>query len=161
MSAAAIELRHILVPTDFNEPANHALDLALSLAEKLDGEVTLLHVQFIPQANYDLEALWPSEEAAASAQRAIDAAVVQAKKRYARCQGALRTGSPAEQIVATARQRGADLIVMGTHGRQGMMHALLGSVAERVLRTSPVPVLTVAGGERASLSEPVVMSKSP
>lgn len=71
MSAARIEFEHILVPTDFSEAARHALDVALALAEKFDGDVTLLHVQYIPRANYDSEVVWPSEELAASAQRAI------------------------------------------------------------------------------------------
>ena len=58
---------------------------------------------------------------------------------------AVTFGDPAQAILDTAKERGADLIVMGTHGRRGLSHVLLGSVAERIVRLSPVPVLTVSG----------------
>jgi nucleotide-binding universal stress UspA family protein len=156
MTATPVEFKRIVVATDFEPPAKHALDVALVLAEKLEAEVTLLHVQYVPRAHYDVEIVWPSEQIAASAQRAIDAAVADAKQRYARCRGALRVGSPAEHIIEAAKQLRADLVVMGTHGRQGALHGLLGSVAERVVRTSPVPVLTV-GPER----EPTPSQQAP
>lgn len=85
MSLAGIEFKHILVPTDFNEPANRAVAVALSLAEKLGAEVTLLHVNCIPRPTYDAAVVWPTETLALRAQSALDAEVKRAKERYARC----------------------------------------------------------------------------
>jgi nucleotide-binding universal stress UspA family protein len=144
MTSNPTEFRHVLAATDFTDPANHAVDVALSLAEKFGGQVTLVHAYYIPAPAYDSLIAWPINEVAAGAQRALDAAVARAKQRYPKCEGVLQMGFPPECIVDVAKQRGADIIVMGTHGRRGVMHALLGSVAEHVVRTSPVPVLTVA-----------------
>ena len=158
MSTTGVEFKHILVPTDFNEPANHAVAIALALAEKFGADVTLLHVYYIPRPVYDVAVVWPTEQLATSAQRTLDAAVATAKQRYPKCEGVLHTGSPAERIVEMAKDRGSDIIVMGTHGRSGLMHALLGSVAERVVRTSPVPVLTVACDEDSAAAETRILA---
>ena len=84
------------------------------------------------------------------ARRELDAAVTEARAQMDRVRGVLRRGRPWEEIIAMAADIKTDLIVVGTHGRQGLPHAILGSVAERIVRLSEVPVLTVpcphAGG---------------
>jgi nucleotide-binding universal stress UspA family protein len=144
----AVEFKHILVATDFGEPAERAIDVALALAQKLgEPALTLVHVQYIPRPLYDVEVVWPTEALATSARKALDDALARAKKRYPKCEAVLLSGAPAEQIVHAAGRRGADLVVLGTHGREGLPRLLLGSVAERVTRTCPVPVLTVPAEE--------------
>jgi nucleotide-binding universal stress UspA family protein len=141
---STVAFKHILVATDFGEPAERAMDTAIALAEELgQAALTLVHVQYIPRPIYDIAVVWPADELASRAQKALDSALACAKKRYPKCEGVLLAGDPAEQIIQTVKQRGADLVVIGTHGRQGLPRMLLGSVAERVMRTCPVPVLTV------------------
>lgn len=134
---------HILVPTDFSEPAARALEIALSLAQKFEAKLTLVHVYSAPATAHAAALTRPIHEAASAAQGQLDRALAQLKQRYPSCDGVVCAGTPAERIVETARERGADLLVIGTQGLTGLHHFLLGSVAERVVRTSPVPVLTV------------------
>jgi nucleotide-binding universal stress UspA family protein len=141
--------KHLLVPTDFGEAAGHALDLAIALAAPSEAKITLLHTCWIPPMAYaGLDSggmYWPTDELAKAAKKELEAAITLAKTKgsYFRIEPLLVTGTPWEQILNAAKERGADLIVMGTHGRRGLAHAFLGSVAEKVVRLSPVPVLTV------------------
>ena len=140
--------KHILVPTDLSEGAEQALDYACELARSLGAQIHLLNVISIP-------ALGVPELGVALTASMIDQMVVDnqsALDRLAetRCTATLgnalvRTGDARDVINQTAKELGIDLIVMGTHGRRGISRALLGSVAETVVRTSPVPVLTVRG----------------
>ncbi|HEX6810381.1 MAG TPA: universal stress protein [Planctomycetota bacterium] len=141
-----LPLRKILVPTDFSPCAAAALDYAAELASKLDAEILLVHVQ--PSlANYvsfptavPLPADWVSSmHTQAQAELAKEAARVKRVKIGTE----LREGNIHESVLAAATAFAADLIVIGTHGRRGVSHVLLGSVAERVVRHSTVPVLTV------------------
>jgi nucleotide-binding universal stress UspA family protein len=136
--------KHILIPTDFGDAAEHALDVGIELATRYEAKLTLLHVYqlFVPMP-YTEAVSYPFQEVEKRAQKVLDENVARAAKRYARCEGVLRPGTAADEIVTLARELGADLIVMGTHGRRGVSRALIGSVAERVVRTSPVPVLTL------------------
>ena len=138
---------HILVPTDFNEPAEHALDVAIELAKKFDARVSILHAYqlFVPMPYLEITS-FPFEEIAASAAKKLEAVVTKTKQRYPNCEALLRPGLPTEETIAAVEGSGIDLIVMGTHGRRGVSRVVMGSVAERVVRTSPVPVLTI--GER-------------
>lgn len=144
------EIEHILVPTDFNEPAQRALELAIDLSQKLGATLTLLHVYDIPVYPYT----WvePSAIEAASirtaAQRHLDDALAELRKHVPTAQGVLSSGAPREQILKVAHDTHASLIVMGTHGRRGVEHWMLGSVAESTVRRSPIPVLTVCGESR-------------
>jgi nucleotide-binding universal stress UspA family protein len=143
--------KHILVPTDFGEPAQHALDIGIELARKFDAKLSILHsYQFIIPLPYTEAISFPFEQIALRAQELLDDTVVKASERYVKCTGLLRTGQPFAEIVDAARDGGVDLIVMGTHGRRGLPRAIMGSTAERVVRTSPVPVLTVSGRGEAS-----------
>jgi nucleotide-binding universal stress UspA family protein len=136
--------KHILVPTDFDGHASRAFEIAISLAEKFGSKVTLLHVYEIPPSVYSSDLAWPTEQLAAAAKASMERALAEAKQRFAPTEGVLEVGRAGETIVAVAGKVHADLIVMATHGRRGIAHALLGSVTERVVRMSAVPVLTVS-----------------
>jgi nucleotide-binding universal stress UspA family protein len=140
--------KHLLVPTDFGGAAEHALDFAIELASKFESRMTLLHALWLPPSAYAAYAegiAWPTEEMAKGAQKELDAALAKAKARYSRIEAAIVSGEPWQAILEVAKDRGADLIVMGTHGRRGLSRVFLGSVAERVVRLSPIPVLTISG----------------
>jgi nucleotide-binding universal stress UspA family protein len=133
----------ILVPVDFEPASMKALNLAKDLAGKMGAEVVLLHVYQLPVYTYPgLEpTLLPGfhAEVSAAAARALE----QLSARTGGLRALLREGDPASEILAAAGELKATLIVMGTHGRTGIAHLFLGSVAERVIRKSTVPVLTV------------------
>ncbi len=140
--------KRILVPTDFGEPAQHALDTAIELSAALEASIVLLHVYpVVLPVLYDEEFAWPLDQIEKAARKSLDARLAAAKARYPSCEGILKPGTAAIEIVSVANQCKADLIVMGTHGRRGVSRLMLGSVAERVVRTSPVPVLTVSADE--------------
>lgn len=138
--------KHLLVPTDFSHAAGHALDLAVSIAEKFEADVTLFHAYTVPIAyTYEDVILWPADQLRTAAEDELDAAVRRVRERFPRITSRLSSGSPSELIVEHARATPTDLIVMGTHGRRGVSRVLLGSVAEKIVRLSPVPVLTTSG----------------
>jgi nucleotide-binding universal stress UspA family protein len=133
----------ILVPTDFEAGSSKALDLAKDLSRQLSCEVVLVHVYQLPVYTYPgLEpTLLPtfSAEVTAAAKRALE----HLGREAGSLRSVLREGDPATEILAAATEEGARMIVMGTHGRRGLAHLLLGSVAEKVVRKSTIPVLTV------------------
>ncbi|HTN82159.1 MAG TPA: universal stress protein [Sorangium sp.] len=133
----------ILVPVDFEEASLKAVELAKDLGAKLGREVVLLHVYQLPVYTYPgLEpALMPGFHAEVSA--AASRAVQQLSAQTGGLRALLRDGDPATEILAAAEEQRAAMIVMGTHGRRGLTHLFLGSVAEQVIRKSGVPVLTV------------------
>jgi nucleotide-binding universal stress UspA family protein len=135
--------KNILVPTDFSEPAEQATELAILLAQKFDSKLTLLHAYEIPSYPYADGLYWPLDDLIREAKTTLDAALAKVKERYANVEAVLGSGNPFEQILTVAKDRSCDLIAMGTHGRRGLSRIFLGSVAERVVRLSPVPVLTV------------------
>jgi nucleotide-binding universal stress UspA family protein len=142
--------KHILVPTDFGEPAQAAFDTAVALAQKFASRLTVVHVYpIVPGMPYGSAFVWPAERIAAAAREALAQYMIAAQARHSGCESMLRPGFPGEEIVAAAAESGADLIVMGTHGRRGLPRMLLGSTAERVVRTAAVPVLTVAAQDEA------------
>jgi len=144
--------KNILVPVDFSAPSNAALRLASGLAARFQSSVTLLHVhELLPYglpSDYEMYAPGLRQRVAAQIEEELVAA-----RRRAEAAGAVNIetqaieGYPAADIAKVAARGGFDLIVMGTHGRRGIQHALLGSVAERVVRTAPCPVLTVRAPE--------------
>lgn len=136
-------IRHILVPTDFGEPAERAIALAIELARPLSAKITLLHVYEIPGAA-SYEGVYLALDAYERDARAkLDERFRALVEEHADSEAALEQGPAWERILAVAKERGCDLIVMGTHGRSGLERLLIGSVAERVVRASPVPVLTL------------------
>lgn len=136
--------KNILVPTDFDEHWTRAFDAAVSLAQKFEGRITLLHVYQIPPSIYSSDLAWPTEQLAAAAKTSLAEAIAKAKQLYPTTESLLEVGSPGETIVSVANKHHADLIVMATHGRRGIARALLGSVTEKVVRLSHVPVLTIS-----------------
>jgi len=133
----------ILVPIDFELASMKALGIAKDLASRMGGEVVLVHVYQLPVYTYPgLEpSLMPGfhSEVTAAAERAVSSVAQQEGNLRA----VLRQGDAATEILAAADELKASMIVMGTHGRQGLAHLILGSVAEKVLRKSTVPVLSV------------------
>lgn len=128
-------LRSILVPIDGSPPSLAALEHAITLAGDYEARIDVLHV--IPPTEP------MTQEARAEVETAMDAAVNRAKTMLGeRLSHRTIVGDPLREIVDHAMQ-GTDLIVMGTHGRVGRLHSLLGSVAEGVVRNAPCPVLTV------------------
>ena len=142
-------IKKILAPIAFDQPS-HSLDYAVALAAQLGATVCVVHVYPIPVYSFPDGALITSPDLAAklsaAAQKNLDAAVASRKERGVELSSLLLEGNPWEEIVAAAKKENADLVVMGTHARRGVTRALLGSVAEQVLRTSTVPVLVVHGG---------------
>jgi universal stress protein A len=146
MEAAMIQLfRKILCPIDFSEHSLAALDLAVKVVQQNDAKLYLLNVapvpagaagfQPVPLDAYPFHEKDRQEELVKLAPERIPAAV-----RY---ETLVISGDPAERVLETTRGLAADLIVIGTHGRKGVSHLVLGSVAERVVRESKAPVLTV------------------
>ena len=123
----------ILVPTDFSPLSTLALDHAVALASLCRASIHLLHVR--SDAKHDVD----GDEAglAVLASRCQGEGIVVTSQVCA--------GEPAAAIIQAATDRAVDLIVLGTHGRHGLAHLMLGSVAEAVVRTAPCPVLTVRG----------------
>jgi nucleotide-binding universal stress UspA family protein len=136
--------KNILVPTDFGEPSQHALEIGVELARRFDSKLTIVHVyQLFISMPYTDALSYPFDEIERRAREMLDAAVAQAKASYPNCEGLLRIGHVADEIVRTASELHADLIVMGTHRRRGLPRMVMGSVADKVLRTAPGPVLAV------------------
>ena len=136
--------KHLVVPTDFGEPAQAALSFAIDLAKTYEAKLTLLHVYGVPTVYYPDSVAWPLEELGRAAQTSLDAAVAQVRERYQNTHGRVEVGDPREAILRFAKESDADLLVIGTHGRRGIAHLVLGSVAEWLVRVSPLPVLTVS-----------------
>jgi nucleotide-binding universal stress UspA family protein len=145
-----ITLKQILVATDFSEPSDAALAYGRELARTFDADLTVLHVaENLAARSFGADGIaFTSAELQADvedmARSRVAALLVGDANLGIRSTGVVVTGnSPAATVTAYAEQQNIDLIVMGTHGRGAVAHLLMGSVAERVVRTAPCPVLTV------------------
>ncbi len=144
--------KNILVPHDFSPCADRALLLAVELARVHRAGLSILHVSDLPEnLARDAIVLPPGER---SALPATEHATRGALRRLEQIAGPLRseglsvltravTGDVADEILGAAQDLGADALVVGTHGRAGLSHLLLGSVAEKLVRHAPVPVVTL------------------
>ena len=144
-----ISISRILLPTDFSELGGEAVAYACGLAEKFNSELHLLHVV------QDLVVMVPEpgiavpppgvylEDLRASAVEALEKVLPAGWEAGHRVVKATREGAPFLEILTYAKEFDVDLIVLGTHGRSGLAHVLLGSVTERVVRKARCPVLTV------------------
>ena len=139
------EIRTILCPVDFSDTSDHALQYALELAKKFDAKVQAVHVYQLPVYAMPDGAVLPGPELASAITERIHQDLTALRKRYPGVETHLLEGVPHVEINALANKIEASMIVMGTHGRSGLAHMLIGSVAERVVRTSPIPVLTIRG----------------
>jgi nucleotide-binding universal stress UspA family protein len=132
----------ILLPTDGSEAAEAAVDHATRLARAFDGRVHVLSV-VEPIPAVEMDAALVQERLREGADRAVDRAVDRIEAAGVETERSVRDGSAHRAILAAAEAVGADLIVMGTHGRTGVGRVLLGSVTERVVRRADAPVLSV------------------
>lgn len=147
-------IKRILVPMDFSPPSDAALEYARSVAARYGASLHLLHVAEDPyRALYSAEVFVPEMEGLREEILSDTAGRLKDRLRpsdvtefHATADSII--GTPAGSIVEYAAGHEVDLIVMGTHGRGGMSHLLMGSVAERVVRTAPCPVLTVREAPR-------------
>jgi len=149
-----ILFKNVLVATDFSEPSENALNYGRELARRFKATLHLLHVtdsvylQYVGDAYPGISPEFQAEiEDAARGE--LDGLITAEDRTDLHVKPVLRTGlSPARVIVDYSREQAIDLIVMGTHGRGAIGHLLMGSVAERVVRTAPCPVLTIHHIER-------------
>jgi nucleotide-binding universal stress UspA family protein len=144
-----IEIKSILAPTDFSAHSQQSVRYACRLAERLGSELHLLHVlsEILP-AGPDplLMPVMPAEfykESEDRARECLDHCLDPTWGMPAAVIPAVKWGSPVESIVSFADDHHIDLIIIATHGRTGLSHVLLGSVAERIVREAPCPVLTI------------------
>ncbi|MEO8844379.1 MAG: universal stress protein [Kofleriaceae bacterium] len=134
----------ILVPTDFSEHATCALDYAVALAHKLGAKIYLLNAMGLQFAEYPIAVTADMIDSIMRSNQKVLEALIAARAGQADFAPAILDAGDARLIIEQqAIEIGADLIVMGTHGRQGVKRALLGSVAESLARTAPCPVLLV------------------
>ena len=145
-----VKLKKILCPTDFSANSNHALKYALTLAALSRAQLLLFHVVepiSYPQSVELFEPMIDEVELTmkleAAFQKQLEDQVAALKDESSKIKGRLVTGNTFVEIIQAAREENADMIIMGTHGRTGLAHVLIGSVAERVVREAPCPVLTV------------------
>ena len=142
-----IDVRRILVPIDFSAHAEPVINWAIHLAEEHGSTIVLLHAYHLPVEFQQLEGAYLPQEFWAS----VKAEAEQNLERFAErvrtakipVEVIAREGYPATVIEDEAASQKADMIVIGTRGRSGLKHLLLGSIAERVVQKAPCPVLTV------------------
>ncbi len=160
-----VSIHRILFPTDFSEPAAEAQKYALTLADQLGAELHLLHVVVPPVIPFpDSSTSWTMPDTGLIDQ------VQEAEKRFSteisswgeerRVVSAVVTGFAVEEIVRYAEEHVIDLIVVGTHGLTGLVHLLIGSIAEKLVRMATCPVLTVRPGGHQFLIEALQGSAS-
>lgn len=142
------DFKTVLCPTDFSDSSYHALEYGLRFAQNADGLLIVCHVVHVPGGDllgaepYTLT-LKEAEEHVAERLRDVQATWL---KGYPKCELVTVLGDPAEEITALAKTRNADLLIMSTHGRSGLSHLVMGSVAEQILRHAPCPVFIVRAG---------------
>jgi nucleotide-binding universal stress UspA family protein len=160
-------IKTILVPTDFSEHADKALEAAEVLAKPLGARIHLLHVMHVPVSAVTPEmAAIPASfwrDLRSYAERKTAEQQKKVEQKGVRCTTEIVEDVPGFAIAAAAKRANADLIVMGSRGLSGVKHAVLGSVAERTVRTAPCPVLTVKheGGALRLRTILVAMDFSP
>lgn len=143
-----LAIKKILFPCDLTPHSSRILKYALALAEPFGSRICILHVVqdlriwaglYMPHKNLGLE----QGEVVAHAQQSLTQFCLDIPAARENAEKRVVSGEPADEIITFVQKEGADLIVMGTHGRKGIEYSLFGSVAAKVVRLSPVPVLTV------------------
>jgi nucleotide-binding universal stress UspA family protein len=143
-----MQIKTVLFPTDFSQGARAAMDYAVSLAQDYKAKLILLYViQDISIAEWyipsSISAADLVEDMQKSAEQEMDKWGSEVGANVAMVERIVTRGVPFVEIIRIAKEQNADLIVIGTHGRTGIDHMLFGSTAEKVVRKSPCPVLTV------------------
>jgi nucleotide-binding universal stress UspA family protein len=143
-----LEIKRILFPIDFTENSSKFLPYVLTVSEKCDGMICLLHVvedfskwdgfyiPHIPLERYH-------EEALKGAEKTMNKVCEEQLQSCPNFQRKILFGDPAQEILKAIEEESIDLVIMGTHGRKGLEHVVFGSVAETVVKKSPVPVMTI------------------
>lgn len=149
-----IQIKKILCPVDFSESSDHAMRYALAFSETYQAELIFVHV--MDYATLDMPD-YPSviefsaniiEQMKEIFEKRLEELTEIEKKEYENISSRLVSGTPFYEIINLAKEEKVDLIVIGTHGRTGLAHVLMGSVAEKVVRKAPCPVLTVKHPEQ-------------
>jgi len=147
-----VKIEHILVPTDFSEFSRYALDYAITIAKTFEAKITLVHITnenelvalqqvsayFEPGKLEELLKQRESED-----RKQLDGFISPELKKGIEVETLHKVGIPFVEIIRTAKEKAVDLIVIATHGRSGLSHILFGSVAEKVVRKSTCPVLSI------------------
>ena len=147
-----IRMKNILVPTDFSEFSRLALDYAITIAQTFKASIILIHVT--PEKELDsirqispylepgrIEELLKGRES--EDKKRLNEFIPPEKKEGIKTEAIHRVGTPFLEIIKVAKEKEGDLIVMATHGRSGLSHIIFGSVAEKVVRKSTCPVLSI------------------
>ena len=143
-----VEIKKILFPIDLTENSSKILPYVLSASEKYNSMIYLLHVVHDLHKWGHLHVPHPSldelqKEALGGAEKVLDRVCEEQLQSCPNFQRRIVSGDPVIEILKTIDSEGIDLVIMGTHGRKGLEHAIFGSVAENVVKKSPVPVLTI------------------
>jgi nucleotide-binding universal stress UspA family protein len=142
------EIKKILFPNDFSENASKILQYVLSISEAYNSTIYLLHVvqdlhkwgkAYIPHPSMDVF----QKEAVEGAEKVMDRVCEEQLQSCPSLERRVVSGDPATEILKTIEAEDIDLVIMGTHGRKGLEHVILGSVAENVVKKSSAPVMTV------------------
>lgn len=139
---------NILIAIDFSESSTFAFDYALALAQQFNSTLTVMHVINEP---VDLRGFYVPHISFEQLEKEIETGATNMMEKFCRermgtftnFQTAIVSGIPYEEIIKKAKETGASLIVLGTHGRTGLDHIIFGSTAERVVRSAACPVLTI------------------
>ena len=143
-----IEIKKILFPLDLTENSSKILPYVLSVSEKYNSQIYLLHVVqdlnkwgklYVPHPSMDKF----QEEAIKSAKKAMDKICENQLQSCPNFQKRVVSGDTVDEILKIIESESIDLLIMGTHGRKGLEHVIFGSVAENVVKKSPVPVLSI------------------
>jgi nucleotide-binding universal stress UspA family protein len=143
-----IELKNILIAVDFSDSSPNVVRQAMVLATAFGSEVTILHVYELPDYAYGATPVTTAEwvgTVKSAAEKELQRFLASIRGFAPNAKGLLRGGDVVEEVLAAIDEIHPDLAVVGTHGRRGARHVVLGSVAERIVRYSQVPVLTVRG----------------
>ena len=155
------KIQSILVPVDFSPSSRAALDHAMYLAGKFGSKVTVLHSWDLPGYLHPDLTVWSGDVSASLMEHArkdaeqcmvefLDDAKLSDDERVS---SRVVSGAPYSSVIAAIEEGGYDLVIMGTHGRTGVAHLVMGSVAEKVVRHCPCPVMTVRAAEAPAEAE--------
>ncbi len=146
--------KRVLVASDFSESSTRAVDLAVAIARDAGAALDVVHVCEIPMYGDFAGSIDFVSSLTEAANRKLGDLVASVRSACPATRGLVRIGVAWEQILLAAAEVGADVIVLGTHGRRGVAHALIGSVAERIVRVSDIPVVTARARPAAARAAP-------
>jgi nucleotide-binding universal stress UspA family protein len=159
-----LTIKNVLIATDFSECSDAALAYGRELAKMFGGRIHVMHVLDVPApdtfaAGYVASIPQTWDDLESSARNRLERVLSEDDRRLLDAKAVLvRMDLPSHAIVEYARRERIDLIVMGTHGRRALAHVLMGSVAERVVRTAPCPVLTVRHRTQEAMAPPAAVA---